>query len=170
MYKINQRSRCFQVSFCCFLFCINLLLFSFLYQLVIIFFFILTCYYCYIIFSKFRKGTRKNFVLDQSSTSHMQLEYDFQWLKIILNNLIVFFRSLEYKPSDEGETGTSDGDDNSLAEIKNLGDYREIFIARRECKNQLLIQQRVIIIEIWLFKCMNFYFIFYFDFSVSYPT
>ena len=67
------------------------LLFSFLYKLVIIiFFFVYTCYYCNIILSKFRKGTRKNFVLDQSSTSHMQLEYDFQWLKIILNNLIVF--------------------------------------------------------------------------------
>ena len=46
-------------------------------------------------------------------------------------------RSLESNRSDEAETGTSDGDDTSIAEIMNLGDYKEIFQSRRECKPSL---------------------------------
>ncbi|XP_054165433.1 katanin p80 WD40 repeat-containing subunit B1-like isoform X2 [Oppia nitens] len=61
-----------------------------------------------------RQSTRRNFVLGQTSASHLQLE------------------SLESNRSDEAETGTSDGDESSLAEIMSLGDYKEIFKSRRE--------------------------------------
>lgn len=48
---------------------------------------------------------------------------------------ICSFRSLESNKSEECETGTSDeaGDECSLAEIKNVGDYKEIFQPRQEC-------------------------------------
>ncbi len=48
--------------------------------------------------------------------------------------MVLLYRSLESNRSDEGETGTSDGDDTSIAEIINIGDYKEIFQCKRECK------------------------------------
>ncbi len=42
---------------------------------------------------------------------------------------------MESNRSEDNDTGISDGDDNSLAEIKNMGDFREIFTAKRECEN-----------------------------------
>ncbi|CAG2161528.1 unnamed protein product [Oppiella nova] len=51
-------------------------------------------------------------------------------------------RSLESNRSDEAETGTSDGDESSLAEIMNIGDYKEIFQSRRECKPRINHLQR----------------------------
>lgn len=61
-----------------------------------------------------RQSTRKSFNFDQTNKTCKQLE------------------SLDSNRTEDNDTNTSDGDDSSMAEIINSGDYREIFHSKRQ--------------------------------------
>lgn len=66
-----------------------------------------------------RQSTRKSFNFDQTNKTCKQLE------------------SLDSNRTEDNDTNTSDGDDSSMAEIINSGDYREIFHSKRQCMDYL---------------------------------
>lgn len=92
-----------------------------------------------------RQSTRRNFNFEHTSKTCKQLEYENIDQSICyLSHNGIYSRSLESSRTDDMDTmNGSDGGD-SLAEIYNTCDYKEIFQSRREC-NYIFFPQLIFI-------------------------